>query len=231
MAPREKRIRYDASRLPVLEQGKEYAASWVITQAMRELARSGRVVSVDADLGTTSGLEAGVSWADSAKALNVGVAESNMMCIGEAFAVLGYNAWVSTFCPFFDWRVMRRIAINWQERQEAINSGGWLSEGHNLDMVFLATASNFETRTNGATHMGNDDALVFSQIGHLKIVDLSCPHQVLAFMKWVMEGEKGLVYARILRAPSSGAVREGFPLRATARDTGFSEATKTAPAW
>jgi transketolase len=209
-APREKRIPYDARKLPALEQGKEYAASWVVTQAMREFARSGRVVSVDADLGTTSGLEAGVSWADSAKALNVGVAESNMMCIGEAFAVLGYSAWVSTFCPFFDWRVMRRIAINWQERQEAISSGSWLSEGHNLDMVFLATAANFETRTNGATHMGNDDALVFFQIGHLRIVDLSCPNQVLAFMKWVMEGKKGLVYARILRAPSPALYGEDF---------------------
>jgi transketolase len=209
-APREKRIPYALGGLPALEQGKEYAASWVVTQAMRELARSGRIVSVDADLGTTSGLEAGVSWADSAKAFNVGVAESNMMCIGEAFAVLGYSAWVSTFCPFFDWRVMRRIAINWQERHEAISSGSWLSEGHNLDMVFLATASNFETRTNGATHMGNDDALVFSQIGHLKVVDLSCPNQVLAFMKWVMEGNKGLVYARILRAPSQALYGKDF---------------------
>jgi hypothetical protein len=24
-----------------------------------------------------------------------------MMLMGEAFAALGYNAWVSTFCPFF----------------------------------------------------------------------------------------------------------------------------------
>ena len=34
-----------------------------------------------------------------------------MMLIGEAFAALGYNAWVSTFCPFFDWKVLRRIAV------------------------------------------------------------------------------------------------------------------------
>jgi transketolase len=199
---RKKQVPYEPARLPLVEPGKEYASSWVITQGMKEFARSGRVVSVDADLGTTSGLEAGVAWATSANALNVGVAESNMMCIGEAFAVLGYNTWVSTFCPFFDWRMMRRIAINWQERQEAIGSESWLSEGHNLDMVFLATASNFETRTNGATHMGNDDALVFSQVGHVKMIDLSCPRQVLGFMEWVMEGNKGLVYARILRAPS-----------------------------
>jgi len=63
---------------------------------------------------------------------------------------------------------MRRIAINWQERDEASRSGGWLAEGHNLDLVYLATAPNFDTRTNGATHMGNDDANVFSQLAHLK---------------------------------------------------------------
>lgn len=201
-APRDKRVAFDEQRLPALKPGQEIAASSVVTQAMKEFARGGRVVSVDADLGTTSGLEAGVGWADAAKALNVGVAESNMTCIGEAFAVLGYNTWVSTFCPFFDWRVMRRIAINWQEREEAIRSGSWLAEGHNLDLVYLATAPNFDTRTNGATHMGNDDVTLFSQLAHLKIVDLACPNLLLAFMKWVMEGGKGLVYARIPRAPT-----------------------------
>jgi D-arabinose 1-dehydrogenase-like Zn-dependent alcohol dehydrogenase len=39
---------------------------------------------------------------------------------GEAFAVMGYNTWVSTFCPFFDWKVLRRIAVGHQERLEAI---------------------------------------------------------------------------------------------------------------
>jgi len=87
--PRDKRVAFDDRRLPSLELGKEIAASTVVTQAMKEFARGGRVVSVDADLGTTSGLEAGVGWADTGKALNVGVAESNMTCIGEAFAVLG----------------------------------------------------------------------------------------------------------------------------------------------
>ena len=201
--PRSRRVFYQAKELPKIEKGKDYSANWVITQAMRVLARSGQVVSVDADLSTTSGLEAGVSWADIGKALNVGVAESNMMCIGEAFAVLGYNTWVSTFCPFFDWRVLRRIAINFQERMEVIRTKGWLSEGHNLDLTFLATAPDFETRTNGATHMGNDDSLVFGQIGHLKIINISCPNQLLGFLKWAMDGGKGLLYVRVMRAPSS----------------------------
>ncbi len=199
---RDKRVPYDESALPRLEVGQDVTASSVITAAMKAFAAGGRVVSVDADLGTTSGLEGGVGFADQNKALNVGVAESNMSCIGEAFAVLGYNTWVSTFCPFFDWRVLRRIAINYQERREAISAGSWLSEGHNVDLTFLATASNFETRTNGATHMGNDDALVFGQIAHLRIVDTCCPNQVLAVMKWIMQGNRGLVYLRIMRASS-----------------------------
>ncbi|HWR13018.1 MAG TPA: transketolase C-terminal domain-containing protein [Rectinemataceae bacterium] len=201
--PRDKRVPYDPARLPVLDPSRTYMASWVVTECMKEFGRSGKIATVDADLASTSGLEGGLSWADSTKAFNVGVAESNMMNAGEALAVLGCNTWVSTFCPFFDWRVMRRIAIGYQERREVIESGGWLSDGHNLDLTFLATAPNFETRTNGSTHMGNDDSLLFSEIAHLKIVDISCPNQLIGFMKWVMEGNKGLLYARIMRAASA----------------------------
>ncbi len=201
--PRDKRIPYDPRRLPVLDPSRSYMASWVVSECMKEFGRSGKVATVDADLASTSGLEGGLAWTDSTKAFNVGVAESNMTNIGEALAVLGYNTWVSTFCPFFDWRVMRRIAIGYQERREVIVASGWLSEGHNLDLTFLATAPNFETKTNGSTHMGNDDALVFSELAHLKIVDISCPNQLIGFMKWVMEGNKGLVYARIMRSASA----------------------------
>jgi transketolase len=202
--PRDKRIAYDPAQLPVLDAKKEYAASAIITQAMKVFARDPRVVSVDADLSSTSGLEPGVGWVDSERALNVGIAEGNMMVIGEAYAALGYNAWVSTFCPFFDWKVLRRIAIGHQERLEAMaQKDGWLTKGHGLDLTFLATAPNFETKTNGATHMGNDDALVFGEIGHLKIVDVSCPNQLLALMKWIMEGDRGLLYVRIMRSPSA----------------------------
>ncbi len=201
---RDKRIRFDAALLPKLDKTKEYSASGVITMAMRAFARDPRIVTIDADLASTSGLEAGVAYVDAGRAINVGIAEANMMNIGEAFAAMGYNAWVSTFCPFFDWKVLRRIAIGHQERLEAIKmKGGWLNEGHGLDLTFLATAPNFETRTNGGTHMGNDDSLVFDGIAHLKIIDSSCPQQVLSIMKWVMEGNRGLVYLRILRAPSA----------------------------
>ncbi len=162
------------------------------------------MVSIDADLASTSGLEAGVAAVDQKRALNVGVAEANMMLIGEAFAALGYNTWVSTFCPFFDWKVLRRIAVGAQERQEAIDApDGWLSEGHGLDLTFLATAANFETRTNGATHMGNDDSTTFDAVAQLKIIDVSCPQQMLSIMQWIMEGNRGLVYLRVMRTGSA----------------------------
>jgi len=170
---------------------------------MKVFARDSRVYSIDADLGSTSGLEAGVAAVDQGRGLNVGVAEANMMSMGEAFAAMGANAWVSTFCPFFDWKVLRRIAVGYQERLEAIAApDGWLSEGHGLDLTFLATAANFDTRTNGATHMGNDDITIFDGIAHLKIVDVSCPQQLLGVMKWIMAGNRGLLYVRIMRAAS-----------------------------
>jgi len=201
--PRDKRIQYDATSLPRLDPAKEYAASDVVTLAMKVFARDPRVVSIDADLATTSGLEAGVAAVDQRRALNVGVAEANMMGIGEAFAALGGNAWISTFCPFFDWKVLRRIAVGHQERLEAMAEGGWLSDGHGLDLTMLATGANFETRTNGATHMGNDDNLTFDAMAHLKIIDVSCPQQMLGVMRWVMEGNRGLLYVRVMRTPSA----------------------------
>ncbi len=208
---RDKSIRYDPSALPRIDKGKEYSASSIITAAMKVFARDSRVVSIDADLASTSGLEAGVAAVDQTRALNVGVAEANMMNIGEAYAAMGYNAWVSTFCPFFDWKVLRRIAVGYQERLETMASpDGWLSEGHGLDLTFVATAANFETRTNGATHMGNDDVTIFDGMAHLKIIDVSCPQQLLGIMKWIAAGNRGLVYVRVMRAGSAVLYDEGF---------------------
>jgi transketolase len=201
---RDKRIRYHPDRLPKIDKSREYSASSIVTAAMKIFAQDPRVVSIDADLASTSGLEAGIAAVDQNRALNVGVAEANMMNIGEAYAAMGYNAWVSTFCPFFDWKVLRRIAVGYQERLEAIAApDGWLSAGHGLDLTLLATASNFETRTNGATHMGNDDVTVFDGVAHLKIVDVSCPQQLLGIMRWIMAGGRGLVYLRVMRAASA----------------------------
>ena len=200
---RDKRIHYDASLLPQLDPKKEYAASDIVTGVMKVFARDPAIVSIDADLGSTSGLQLGVSAADQTRALNTGVAEANMMNIGEAFAALGYNAWVSTFCPFFNWQVLRRIAVGQQERLESMqDENGWLTDGHGLDLTFLATAANFDTRVNGATHMGNDDSLFFDAMAQLRIIDVSCPQQMLAIMRWIAEGNRGLVYVRIMRAGS-----------------------------
>ncbi len=201
--PRDKRIQYDPALLPKIDPAKSYSASTIVTAAMKVFARDSRVISIDSDLGTTSGLEAGVAAVDQQRALNVGVAEANMMLIGEGFAALGNNVWVSTFCPFFNWQVLRRIAVGHQERLEAMAAkDGWLSEGHGLDLTFLATAANFETRTNGATHMGNDDSTTFDAVAHLQIIDVSCPQQLLAIMKWIMDGNRGLVYVRVMRTES-----------------------------
>ena len=200
---RPKGICYDPGALPNIDPKKEYASSDIVTAAMKVFARDTRVISIDADLGTTSGLEAGVAAVDQKRALNVGVAEANMMNIGEGFAALGYNTWVSTFCPFFNWQALRRISVGHQERLEAMAApDGWLSAGHGLDLTFLATGPDFETRTNGATHMGNDDITMFGGSAHLRIINVSCPRQLLSIMKWIMEGDRGLVYVRVMRAAS-----------------------------
>lgn len=200
---RDKAISYSEEKLPILEKGKAYAAHSIIESAMKVFAKDERVFSIDSDLASTSGLQGGVGFVDKTRALNVGVAEANMMLIGEAFAVLGGNVWISTFCPFYDWKVLRRIAVGHQERLEVIRDKGWLSEGHGIDLTMLATAADLETQSNGATHMGNDDALLLNEAAHVKILTISCPQLLLSALKWVMEGNRGIVYMRILRAAAT----------------------------
>lgn len=206
---RDKKITFTEAALPKYPRDAQVMALDVIKKCMSLFARDSRVVSVDSDLGSTSGLESGVASVDQHRGINVGIAESNMMCVGEAYAALGYNAWVSTFCPFFDWKVFRRIAVGAQERAESMEApDGWLSRGHGLDLTFLATAANFDTVTNGATHMGNDDIIVYAGIAGLNIIDVSCPNQLVGVMRWIMEGNRGLNYVRIMRA-ASGVMYEG----------------------
>ncbi len=208
---RNKKIHYLPEQLPIVEKGKPYAASKVIELSMKAFAKDERIFSVDSDLASTSGLQAGVGFVDKYRALNAGVAEANMMLLGEAFAILGGNSWVSTFCPFFDWKVMRRIAVGHQERLEVIaEKNGWLSEGHGLDYTMVATAADLETQSNGATHMGNDDVMLFNEVAQLKIINVSCPQQLLSVLKWIMEGNKGMIYMRILRSPSNAIYDADF---------------------
>lgn len=198
--PRDKALHYDKLALPAPEKGIEYMCDAVAMQAIRAFAQDERLYSLDADLSNASSLQAGVAAVDRTRGLNVGIAENLMMCMGEALAANGANVWTSTFTPFFDWRAFRRIAVSQSERLEAIaQKDGWLSEGHGLDLTFMATAPNFETQTNGATHMGNDDANVYDEIAHLRVIDLCCPRQLVAAMEWVAEGGKGLVYLRVPR--------------------------------
>lgn len=207
---RNKQINYSSEALPTLEKGKSYAAHQIIESAMKIFAKDERIVSVDSDLASTSGLQAGVGFVDKSRALNVGVAEANMMLIGEAFGILGANVWISTFCPFYDWKVLRRVAVGHQERLEVIADEGWLSEGHGIDLTMVATAADLETQSNGATHMGNDDALLFNEVAQLKIINVSCPQQLLGVMQWIVEGNKGMVYMRILRAPAPAIYDQNF---------------------
>lgn len=201
---RDKKINHSPDQLPKLEKGKAYGANKVIESAMKVYAKDERIVSIDSDLASTSGLQSGVGFVDKYRALNAGVAEANMMLIGEAFAILGANTWISTFCPFYDWKVLRRIAVGQQERLEVIaDRNGWLSRGHGIDLTLVATAPDLETQSNGATHMGNDDVLLLNEVAQVRIINVSCPQQLLGVMKWIMEGNKGIVYLRVLRAPSS----------------------------
>jgi transketolase C-terminal domain/subunit len=51
--------------------------------------------------------------------------------------------------------------------------------------------------------MGNDDITTFDAVAQLRIIDVSCPQQMLSIMKWIMSGNQGLVYIRVMRTGSA----------------------------
>ncbi|GHV90734.1 hypothetical protein AGMMS50268_12370 [Spirochaetia bacterium] len=210
-APRDKALKYNAAKLPLLEKGKSCGASEIASAFAAAFAIDTKFYTIDADLSNVSGLYDGTRKTNRYHALNVGIAECNMMCIAESLAASGANVWVSTFGPFFNWQAFRRIAVGYQERQEVIeSSSGWLSEGHNLDITFLSTASNVDTAVNGATHMSNDDICFIGSLAHVKVIDTSCPRQFLAIARWIAQGNRGLVYLRVMRSPSSALYDDDF---------------------
>jgi len=201
--PRKKSLSYDEGRLPLIEKGQSIAPTDLATMFTSVFAEDQNFYTIDADLSNVSGLYTGTALTNYFHAINTGIAECNMMNMAEGLAVTGANVWVSTFGPFFNLQAFRRICISYQERMEEIESpDGWLSEGHNLDITFLSTASNIDTGVNGATHMSNDDINIFGQLAHLKVIDACCPQQFLAVAKWIAEGNRGLVYLRMLRYAS-----------------------------
>jgi transketolase N-terminal domain/subunit/transketolase C-terminal domain/subunit len=208
---RDKKVTYNPAALPAIDPAKNYVASDIVAKTIQAFGLDPKVVTLDADLSSTSGLQPGMMQVDATRAINVGIAEANMMGMAEAYASLGYNVWASTFCPFFDLRVLRRIAIGQQERFEGMEGPhAWLSEGHGLDITLLATAANFDTQTNGATHMGNDDVMFLEQMPLIRIIDTSCPRQLLSILRWIAEGDRGIVYLRIMRAASAVLYGEDY---------------------
>ena len=201
--PRNPALSYDPATIPALDPAKVYGTSDIATMMMKAFAADTRLYTIDSDLSNISGLFTGTAATNRAHAINAGIAEAHMMNMAEGLAAMGNHVWVSTFGVFFDWQVFRRIAVSYQERLEVIEQeGGWLTEGHNLDITFYSTASNLDTAVNGATHMDNDDINFFLQLAHVKVIDVCCPQQLLSVGKWIAQGGKGLVYLRVMRNPS-----------------------------
>jgi len=196
--PRQKAVNYDKKMLPNISLGQSFAPTDLGIAIAQSFANSDNFYTVDADLSNVSGLYSGTIKTNRSHAINAGIAECHMMNMAEGLAAMGANCWVSTFGPFFNLQSFRRIAVSYQERAEAIEDG-WLNEGHNLDITFLATGSNLDLAVNGATHIGNDDINIFGQLANVKVIDTSCPQQFLAVAKWIAEGNKGLVYMRVMR--------------------------------
>lgn len=58
--------------------------------------------------------------------------------------------------------------------------------------------------------MGNDDLMLFKEAAHVKIINVSCPQQLLGVLRWIVAGNRGIIYLRILRANATAIYDAGF---------------------
>ena len=196
---------YDAALLPVLDRAKEYAASDVVTAAMKVFARDPRVVSIDADLATTSGLEAGVAHGRSAARAERrrGRGQHDGHRRGVCRARLQH----------LDQHLLSVLRLEGPAADRRRPSGAAGSDGAPRRLAQRrARPRSHDAGDRGQLRDAHQRRHAHGQrrqprrsmrMAHLKIIDVSCPQQMLALMRWVMAGNRGLLYVRVMRTPSA----------------------------
>lgn len=142
-----------------------------------------KIVVFDADLAKANGIyKLMENYPD--RALDVGIAEANMVCMAAGLASYGYKPFVFSFCPFVTRRVADQVAIS-------IAYSG-------MDVKIIGTDPGITAQLNGATHLSVEDIGVLRSIPDLVIFEPVDCSQYLKALPVILEYE-GPVYIRQLR--------------------------------
>lgn len=156
----------------------------VFATSLKEMmAADERIVLLDADLARASAT-LGIRDTFPDRALDVGIAEANMISMAAGLASYGFLPFVTTFAPFATRRVCDQLAIS------------VCYAGQNVKII--GTDPGISAELNGGTHMGVEDIGVIRSLVNMVIFEPVDERQ-LALAMPVIRDYEGPMYIRLFR--------------------------------
>lgn len=167
----------------------------LLAEKLKEMmAKDDRVVVLDADLAKASG-----TWALRKdfpdRAIDVGIAEQNMVSIAAGLSSYGFKPYVSSFTPFITRRVCDQVTLSVAYAKQNVK--------------FIGTDPGICAEINGGTHMGMEDIAVMRGISSMVIfepVDLVQLEQAIP----QIDAYYGPVYIRLFRKAIENVFTDGY---------------------
>lgn len=153
-------------------------------------------IFLDADLMSCSGT---LKWSKTnpERAIDCGIAESNMAGVAAGLAVAGFKPIIHSFGPFASRRIFDQIFL----------SGGY---GKN-DITVIGTDPGVTATMNGGTHMPFEDVALYNVLPGSTVIDASDP-TCLASVVRQCQDRPGIKYIRVGRKQYAKIYEEGSEL-------------------
>jgi len=151
------------------------------------------VIYLDADLMSCIGTS---KWAteNPTRAINCGIAESNMVGVAAGLASVGFKPICHTFGPFASRRCFDQVFL----------AGGYAGN----DLTMIGTDPGICAAFNGGTHMPFEDMALYRAIPDATVIDITDATQLASVLHQVND-IKGVKYIRVSRKNAAKVYEEG----------------------
>ncbi len=158
---------------------RKVMADWV----QNKMAEDENLVIVDADLARANGT-LGIRDNFPDRALDVGIAESNMASVAAGLASYGFKPFIFSFCPFVTRRICDQVTISIVYAKQNVK--------------IVGTDPGIAAAFNGGTHMTQEDIGVMRSIPGMIIYEPADGAQLLKALPQIYDYD-GAIYIRLFR--------------------------------
>lgn len=176
----------------------------VLAQELKKLMESDeKVMVLDADLAKASGTwNLRNDFPD--RAIDVGIAEQNMVSVAAGLASYGFIPFVTTFAPFATRRVCDQLTLSVCYAKQNVK--------------VIGTDPGISAELNGGTHMGMEDIGVIRSIPDIVIFEPVDAIQLKAALP-IIKDYNGAVYIRLFRKAIDDVFSDGYKFDLFKADT------------